>query len=80
MSRTADREFARYNLLTPAMVAARLSDEAITAATVRGWIEAENGLRAVDLRTAGATRPAWFMEWAWVIEFLGRRTRNADAA
>jgi hypothetical protein len=77
MSRTAEIAFARYNLLTPAQVAARLSDDKITDATVRGWIDAPNGLRAVDLRTKDATKPAWFIEWSWIEDFLTRRTKNA---
>ena len=78
----ADREFARYNLMTPAMVAARLQDDGaagkdrITADTVRSWIEEEDParrLRALDLRSPGATRPRYFLEWAWVEDFLARR-------
>jgi hypothetical protein len=58
-------------------VAARLSDTHISAATVRGWIEADDGLAATDLRTATATRPAWYIRWEDVEDFLKRRTRNA---
>ena len=84
MKRTtaADREYARYNLLTPAMVAERLQaagaagKDRITADTVRSWIEdpdPERRLRALDLRSPGATRPRYFLEWAWVEDFLARR-------
>lgn len=84
MKRTtaADREFARYNLLTPAMVAARLQaagaagKDRITADTVRSWIEDERPefrLRAVDMRSAGADRPRWFTTWEWVEDCLARR-------
>lgn len=73
----AERQHGRYNLLTTGDVAERLSDEHITADTVRSWIESENGLEAVDLRRKGATRPAWYVRWESVEEFLRRRTRNA---
>lgn len=85
MKRTAtaaDREYARYNLLTPAMVADRLQaagavgKDRITADTVRSWIEETDPgrrLRALDLRSPGATRPRYFLEWAWVEDFLARR-------
>lgn len=79
----ADRAYARYNLMTPAQVAARLQDgdaagkDRITADTVRSWIEdprPEYRLRALDLRSPGADRPRWFLEWEWVEEFLARRS------
>ena len=79
----ADREYARYNLLTPAMVADRLQaagaagKDRITADTVRSWIEdpdPERRLRALDLRSPGATRPRYFLEWEWVEDFLARRS------
>ena len=78
----AERAHARYNLLTPKMVAERLQAEGalgkerLTADTVRSWIEDERPefrLRAVDMRSAGATRPRWFLEWEWVVECLERR-------
>lgn len=78
----AERAHARYNLLTPAQVAARLQDggavgkDRITADTVRSWIEEtdpDRRLRALDLRSPGATRPRYFLEWAWVEDFLARR-------
>lgn len=86
MKRTAtaaEREHARYNLLTPAMVADRLQaagaagKDRITADTVRSWIEdpdPERRLRALDLRSPGATRPRYFLEWEWVEDFLMRRS------
>lgn len=73
----AERQQARYNLLTTQQVADRLSDSNITGDTVRSWIEdEENGLRAVDCRKKEATRPFWLVEWAWVEDFLSRRSRN----
>ena len=80
----AERAHARYNLLTPAMIAARCQAEGlelagkdkITAETVRSMIEDERPefrLRAVDMRSAGATRPRWFLEWEWFVECLERR-------
>lgn len=74
---------ARYNLLTPAMVAERLQADGvsgkdrITADTVRSWIEEGDPtlrLRALDLRSPGATRPRYFLEWEWVEDFLERRS------
>lgn len=84
-SSEAARQMARYNLLTPAAVAERLQDlegetdpkARITADTVRSWIEDERPafrLRAIDMRSAGATRPRWFTEWTWVVECLERRS------
>jgi hypothetical protein len=73
----AREAYARYNLLTPSDVAARLSDEHVTPKLVREWIESEDGLRAVDLRGKDATRARWYVRWEWVIDFLERRTRNA---
>lgn len=79
----AERAHARYNLLTPAMVADRLQaagavgKDRITADTVRSWIEEtdpERRLRALDLRSPGATRPRYFLEWEWVEDFLERRS------
>lgn len=80
----ADREYARYNLLTPSEVARRLQEqgggrsakERITADTIRSWIEdprEEFRLRAVDARSAGADRPRWFTTWEWVEDCLARR-------
>ena len=79
----ADRQMGRYNLLTTGRVAEMLhaegmgGEDRITADTVRSWIEDdENGLRAVDLRKKGAKRPAWFIKWEWVEDFLERRSAN----
>jgi len=83
----AERQMARYNLLTPAAVAQRLQalhgevgpKSRITADTIRSWIEDERPeyrLRAIDMRSAGATRPRWFTEWAWVEDCLARRSND----
>lgn len=80
----AERQQARYNLLTPSAVADRLQNLSsdpnpkakITPDTVRGWIEDARPrfrLRAVDMRGEGAARPRWFTEWEWVEDFLNRR-------
>lgn len=79
---------ARYNLLTPGQVAARLQAdgaegrERITADAVRSWIEEENParrLRALDLRSPGSTRPRYFLEWEWVEDFLERRSTLTES-
>lgn len=76
----AERELARFNLLTTGDVAARLSDRNIDGDTVRSWItdpNPERRLRAVDCRKPGAVRPYWMIEWAWVESFLERRSNAA---
>lgn len=79
---------ARYNLMTPAQVASRLQAEGasgkdrITADAVRSWIEEEEParrLRALDLRSPGATRPRYFLEWEWVEDFLERRSTLTES-
>lgn len=72
----AEREEARYNLLTTGQVAARLSDDNVNAETVRSWIDAGE-LRAVDIRRPGAKRPTWMVDWSWVEEFLEARSNLA---
>lgn len=89
----ADRQQARYNLLTPGAVANRLQEmmgaadpkAKITPDTVRSWIEDEREefrLQAVDCRSANADRPRWFVDWAWVEDCLRRRSnmQGADVA
>lgn len=74
----AERQQARYQLLTTGEVAARLSSTNIDADTVRSWIEA-GWLKAVDCRKKDATRPYWMIEWAWVETFIRERS-NREAA
>lgn len=79
----AERQQARFNLMTPGQIAARLVAEeyaaegAISAETVRSWcpdtVPATYRLRAVDCRKTGAKRPAWMARWEWVIDCMERR-------
>ena len=78
----ADRQVARFNLLTPGQIAARLADETIDSERVRSWMEEPDParrLRAVDCRRRGAPRPAWMAEWSWVVAFVEARSNNAAA-
>jgi hypothetical protein len=65
----AEREVARYNLLTTGEVAARLSQTNVDADTVRSWC-AEGRLKSVDGRKQGATRPYYLIDWCWVEDFI----------
>lgn len=59
----ADRQQARFNLLTPAEVAARLDN--VSADTVRHWC-AGGWLRHVDIRRPGARTATYLVEWGAV--------------
>lgn len=75
----AERQRARFNLLTTGEVADRMSEDHITSDTVRSWCDA-GWMRCVDGRKAGTKRPYYLMEWEWVQEFVAKGGAQAFLA
>jgi hypothetical protein len=65
----ADRQTARYALLTPAQVADQL--ECVSADTVRSWCK-HGWLQHVDFRRPKARTPSFGIDWAWVEAFIAK--------
>jgi hypothetical protein len=65
----ADRQQARFTLLTPADVAARL--DGVGADTVRSWCKA-GWLQHVDFRRPGARSPSYGIAWEWAEAFVAK--------
>lgn len=80
----ADRQTARYTMLTTGRAAELLEaegvggEERLTGDTVLSWIKGGH-LRARDLRKPGAKRPTYYTTREWIDEFLDRRTVNNAA-
>lgn len=78
----AERQVARYNLLTTTQVADRLSEKNIDGDTVRAWCRA-GWLKSVDGRKPGSTQPYYLIDWDWVEQFIsegGAAAHHHDAA
>lgn len=67
----AERQRARYNMLTTGQIAARLSEQNIEADTVRSWI-AVGWIKGIDARKPGASRPHYMATWEAVEEFISQ--------
>jgi hypothetical protein len=65
----AERQTARFSLLTPAQVAERL--DGVSADTVRHWC-AGGWLRHVDIRRPGARSATYLIDAAWVEAFIAK--------
>lgn len=65
----AERQTARFTLLTPAEVAERL--DGVSADTVRSWCGG-GWLQHVDLRRPGARKATYAIDLAWVEAFIAK--------
>lgn len=72
----AEREQARYTLLSIADVAERTG---VGSDQVAGWIH-DGELTAMDVSKKGAKRRTYMVRPEWLEDFERRRTTRADAA